>query len=54
MSDYFRRRYKRFERDIRVKVNSSNYAIKTDLTNVSHVDVKRFAVKSNLASSKTE
>ena len=54
MSDYFRRRYKRFERDIRVKVGLSNYAIKTDLTNVSHVDVRSFALKSNLASLKTE
>ena len=32
----------------------SNYATKTDLKNVSHVDVSSFALKSNLASSKTE
>ena len=54
MSDYFRRRYKSFDGDISVKVNLSNYATKTDLKNVSHVDVSSFALKSNLASLKTE
>ena len=54
MSDYFRRRYKRFDGDISVKVDLSNYATKTDLKNVSHVDVSSFALKSNLASLKTE
>ena len=54
MSDYFCRRYKRFDRDINVKVDLSNYATKTDLRNVSHVDVSSFALKSNLASLKTE
>ena len=54
MSDYFRRRYKRFDGDISVKADLSNYAIKTDLKTVSHVDVSSFALKSNLASLKTE
>ena len=54
MSDYFRRRYKSFDRDISVKVVLSNYATKTDLKNVSHVDVSSCALKSNLASLKTE
>ena len=31
MSHYFCRRYKRFDGDIRVKVDLSNYATKTDL-----------------------
>ena len=53
MSNYFRRRYKRFDGDS-VKVDFSTYATKTDLKNVSHVDVSSFAVKSNLASLKTE
>ena len=48
MSDYFRRRYKRFDGAISVKVDLSNYATKTDLKNVSHVDVRSFALKSNL------
>ena len=48
MSNYFRTRYKRFDGDISVKVDLSNYATKTDLKNVSHVDVSSFALKSNL------
>ena len=32
----------------------SNYATKTDLKNVTHVDVSSFASKTNLASLKTE
>ena len=54
MSDYFCRRYKRFDGDVSVKVDLSNYATKTDLKNVSHVDVNTFAPQSNLASLKTE
>ena len=54
MSHYFRRRCKHFDGDINVKVDLSNYATKTDLKNVSHVDVSSFALKSNLASLKTE
>ena len=54
MSNHFRRRCKRFDGDISVKVDLSNYATKTDLKNLSHVDVSSFALKSNLASLKTE
>ena len=54
MSNYFRRRYKRFDGEISVKVDLSNYATKTDLKNVPHVDVSIFALKPNLASLKTE
>ena len=54
MSNYFRRRYKRFDGDISVKIDLSNYATKTDLKNVSHVDIRSFALNSNLASLKTE
>ena len=54
MSDYFRRHYKRFNGDISVKIDLSNYVNKTDLKNVSHVDISSFALKSNLASLKTE
>ena len=54
MSNYFRRHYKRSDEDISVKVDLSNYATKTDLKNVSHVDVSSFGLKSNLASLKTE
>ena len=54
MSNYFRRHYKRFDGDISVKVDLSNYATKTDLKNVSHVDVSSFALQSNLASLKNQ
>ena len=43
-----------FGGDINVKVDLSNYATKTDLKNVSHVDVSSFTLKSNLANPKTE
>ena len=32
----------------------SNYATKTDIKNISHVDTSSFALKSNLASLRTE
>ena len=54
MSQYFPKPYELFGGDINVKVDLSNYATKTDLKNVWHVDVSSFALKSNLASLKTE
>ena len=54
MVKYFPRRYKRFNRDTNAKVDLSNYVTKTDLKNISHVDVSSFALKSNLSSLKTE
>ena len=54
MSQYFPKRYEPFGGDINVKVDLPNYATKTDLKNVSHVDVSSFALKLNLASLKTE
>ena len=54
MSQYSLKPYEPFGGDINVKVDLSNYATKTDLKNVSHVDVSSFALKSNLASLKTE
>ena len=54
MSQYFPKPYETFGRYINVRVDLSNYATKTDLRNVTHVDVRSFALKSNLASLKTE
>ena len=54
MSQYFPKSYKPFGGDINVKVDLCNYATKTDLKNVSHVDVSSFTLKSNLANLKTE
>ena len=53
MSQYFPKPYEPFTRDINVKGDLSNYATKTDIKNISHVDTS-FALKSNLASLKTE
>ena len=54
MSQYFPKPYEPFGEYINVKVDLSYYATKTDLKNVSHVDVSSFALKSNLASLNTE
>ena len=54
MIQYFPKSYEPFGEDTYVKVDLSNYATKTDLKNVSHVDVSSFALKLNLGSLKTE
>ena len=54
MSQYFPKLYEPFGGDINVKVDLSNYATKADIKNISHVDTSSFALKSNLASLKTE
>ena len=46
--------YEPFGGDINVTVDLSNYATKTDLKNVTHVDTSSFALKANLANLKTE
>ena len=54
MSQYFPKPYEPFGGDINVKIDLSNYATKTDLKNVTHVDASRFELNTNLASLKTE
>ena len=54
MSQYFPKPHEPFGGDINVKVNLSNYTTKRDIKNISHVDASSFALKSNLASLKTE
>ena len=54
MSQYFPKPYEPFDGDINVRVDLPNYATKTDIRNISHVDTSAFALKSNLASLKTE
>ena len=44
MSQYFPKPFKS-EMNINVKVDISNYATKTDLKNVTHVDTSNFALK---------
>ena len=40
--------------NIKVELDLANYATKTDLKNINHVDVSSFASKTNLAALKTE
>ena len=54
MSQYFPKPYEPFGGDINVKIDLPNYATKTDLKNISHIDVSSYPLKSNLASLKTE
>ena len=54
MSQYFPKPFKNFGGNTNVKVNLSDYATKADIKNISHVDASSFALKSNLASLKTE
>ena len=53
MSQYFSKPYEPFGGDINVKVYLSNYATKTDIKNISHVDTSSFALKSNVANLKS-
>ena len=54
MSQYFPEPFRSFGGNINVKVDLSNYATKTDLKNVTHVDTSSFALKTNLANLKIE
>ena len=54
MSQYFPKPFRSFEENIDVKVDLSNYAAKTDLKNITHVDTSNFALKTNIVSLKTE
>ena len=54
MSQYFPKPFNsHFGDSIKVKIDLSNYATKI-LKNISHVDTSSFALKTNLASLKTE
>ena len=46
--------YKRSSNNIKVELDLTNYATKTDLKNITHTDVSSFAGKSNLSVLKTE
>ena len=49
MSQYFPKPFRSFGGNINVKVDLSNYATKTDLKNITHVDTSSFERKTNLA-----
>ena len=46
--------YRSYSNNVKVKLDLTNYATKTDLKNITHVDVSSFASKNNLAALKTE
>ena len=46
--------YKSSSKNIKVELDLTNYATKTDLSNITHVDTRSFASKTNLAALKTE
>ena len=53
MSQYYPP-YRSSSNNIKVELDLANYATKTDLKNITHVDVSIFASKTNLAALKTE
>ena len=53
MSQYFPKPYEPFGGDINVKVDLFNYATKTDIKNITHVDTSGSALKTNWSSLKT-
>ena len=53
MSDYLTD-YKHGKSNVRVELDLKNYATKEELKNITHVDTSSFALKTNLASLKTE
>ena len=54
LSQYFPKPFRSSGGNIKVKVDLSNYATKTDLKNVIHVDTWGFVLKTNIASVKPE
>ena len=53
MSQYYPE-YRSSSNNIKVELDLANYGTKTDLKNITHVDVSSFASKTNLAALKTE
>ena len=45
VSQDFPKPYEPFGGDINVKIDLSNYATKTDIKNISHIDTSSFALK---------
>ena len=54
MSQHFPKPYERYSGIVKVEINLSNYVTKEDLKEASGVDTSNLAVKSDLASLKTE
>ena len=54
MSSQYYPPYKSSSNNIKVELDLTNYATKSDLENITHTDVSSFASKTNLAALKTE
>ena len=54
MSSQYYPPYKSSSNNIKVELDLTNYATKTDLKNITHIDVSSFASKTNLPALKTE
>ena len=54
ISQYFRKPYSRFGKNIKVELDLSNYAAKADLKVATEVDTYNLAAKSDLANLKVE
>ena len=54
MSQYFPKPFEPFGGILTLNVDISNYATKTDIKNIAHIDTSSFALKANLASLKSE
>ena len=54
MSKYFPKPYEPFGGDVNVKIDLSNYVTKADIKNIAHINTSSFALKTSLASLKTE
>ena len=46
--------YKSSNQNVKVELDLTNYATKTDLKNIAHVDTSSYALKTNLAALKSE
>ena len=53
MSTYYPS-YKSSSQNVKVELDLANYATKTDLKNITHVDTSTYALKTNLAALKSE
>ena len=54
MSNQYYPPYKSSSNNIKVELDLTNYATKTDLKHITHTDASSFASKTNLAALKTE
>ena len=49
MSQYFPKQHNRFSGNVKIELDLSNYATKTDLNGETGIDMSNLALKSNLA-----